>query len=74
MTLILNVSQIIISLIIIGLVLIQDRSSDMGGIFGGGGEGGGFYQARRGLEKIIFASTIVAVILFTGLALAHFLV
>lgn len=73
MILILNVSQIVVSLIIIGLVLLQDRSSDVGGIFGGG-EGGGFYQARRGLEKIIFMSTIVAIVLFTGLALAHFLI
>jgi len=73
MTLILNVSQIIVSLLIIGLVLIQDRSSDAGGIFGGG-DTGGFYQARRGLEKIIFALTIIAIIIFTGLAIAHFLI
>lgn len=74
LTLILNVAQIAVSLVIIGLVLLQDRSSDVGGIFGGGGEAGGFYQARRGLEKLVFSATIVSVVIFTGLALAHFLI
>ncbi|MBI2278817.1 MAG: preprotein translocase subunit SecG [Candidatus Brennerbacteria bacterium] len=61
--------QIIISLIVIGLVLIQERAGGMSGIFGGGG--GTPYYARRGVEKGIFYATIVAVALFALLALLN---
>ncbi len=57
-----------VSVMVIGLVLIQERSSGVGGVFGGG-EGGGFYQRRRGLEKIVFISTIVFGIIFAALSI-----
>jgi len=59
--------QVIISVIIVVLILLQERSAGLSGIFGG--EGGGFYQTRRGLEKIIFVSTIILLAAFVGLAL-----
>lgn len=59
--------QISIAIAIVILILLQERSAGLSGIFGGG-EGGGFYQTRRGLEKIIFVSTVVLVIIFVGLA------
>jgi len=62
-------AQIAISLILIFLILLQERSSGVGGAFGGGA--GGFYQARRGLEKTVFISTIVLTVLFAGLALLN---
>ena len=62
--------QIIVSIVLITVILLQERSSGAGGAFGGGG-GGGLYQSRRGLEKVIFISTIVLVILFAGLALLN---
>lgn len=58
--------QIVISIVLIVLILLQERSSGLSGIFGG--EGGGFYQTRRGLENIIFVSTIVLAVAFAGLA------
>jgi len=64
----LRISQIIISILVIALILIQERSSGLSGVLGGGGEGSS-YQTRRGLEKIIFYGTIVAVVIFIGLAL-----
>jgi len=62
--------QIVVSIVLITVILIQERSSGAGGAFGGGG-GGGLYQSRRGLEKVVFISTIVLVILFAGLALLN---
>jgi protein translocase SecG subunit len=59
--------QIILSVVIITLILLQERSSGMSGLLGG--SGGGFYQARRGLERILFYSTIVLCITFVLLAL-----
>ena len=59
--------QIILAVAIIGLILLQERSSGMSGLLGG--EGIGFYQARRGAEKIIFYATIILIILFVAVAL-----
>lgn len=58
--------QIALAIIIIVLILLQERSSGMSGLLGG--SGGGFYQARRGMERTIFYATIVLVILFVALA------
>jgi protein translocase SecG subunit len=63
----LAIIQIILSVVIIGLILLQERSSGMSGLLGG--SGGGLYQTRRGFEKIVFYATIVAAALFIVLAL-----
>lgn len=68
----LTIAQVIISIILIVLVLLQERSSGLSGIFGGGG--GTPYQTRRGLEKVIYKGTIVAAIIFAGLAILNLLV
>ncbi len=73
MRIILAVSQVIISVIIIVLILLQERSAGLSGIFGGG-EGGAFYQTRRGMEKTIFAATIALAIIFLGLSIAQLLI
>lgn len=67
-----TIAQIAVSVLVIILVLIQERSSAGGvaGILGGGGDSG-FYQTRRGLERIIFVLTIILVIAFAGLALLN---
>ncbi|MFA6354704.1 MAG: preprotein translocase subunit SecG [Candidatus Paceibacterota bacterium] len=64
---ILSVLQIIIAAAIVVLIILQERSAGLSGIFGGG-DSGGFYHARRGMEKAIFTSTVVLTILFIGLA------
>ena len=64
--LMLAILQIILAIAIIALILLQERSSGMSGLFGGGE--GGFYQARRGMEKMIFSATIILAVLFVGLA------
>lgn len=61
------IAQIAISVLLVVLILLQERSAGLSGIFGG--EGGGFYQTRRGLEKTIFASTIILAVVFVALAI-----
>ena len=61
-----SIIQIILAIAIIVLILLQERSSGVSGLLGG--DGGGTYQTRRGMEKTIFYSTIVLVILFAGIA------
>jgi protein translocase SecG subunit len=60
------------SLGLIALILLQERSSGLSGIFGG--EGGGFYQTRRGMERWLFIATIVLGAVFVGSAIAHFII
>ena len=64
---VISIVQIVISIALIILILLQERSSGLSGVFGGGGAE--FYQRRRGLEKIIFGATIVLVIAFAVLSL-----
>jgi len=68
-----NIAQIAISVIIVGLILLQERESGLSGLFGGG-DMGGVYQARRGLEKGIFIATIVLAVIFVGLSIASLVI
>lgn len=61
-------SQITVAVLLIIFILLQERTSGLSGVLGGDSEGG-FYQTRRGLEKIIFSGTIVLAIVFAVLAL-----
>ncbi len=63
---ILTILQLIISVVLVVLILLQERSAGLSGIFGGEG---GFYQTRRGLEKIIIRSTVVLAALFMIIAI-----
>jgi protein translocase SecG subunit len=63
----LNITLVVVSVIVVGLILLQDRTSGTGGVFGGG-EAGGVYQRRRGLEKGLFVATIILAIAFTVLS------
>ena len=59
----LAIAQIVISIIVIGLILLQQRSSGAGSAFGGG-TGESFYEKRRGMEKLVFFGTILSVAIF----------
>ena len=60
----LNVAQIIISVALIAIILLQVRSgSSVGGMFGGGDTS--VYRTRRGVERTIFNMTV-------GLSIAFF--
>lgn len=63
---IIPIAQIVIAVLLVALILLQERSAGLSGLFGG--ESGGFYQTRRGLEKTIFYATIVLSVVFVALA------
>ncbi len=71
MSKILNIIQIIISVLLITCILLQSRGSGLSGLFGGGGE---IYRTRRGLEKTIFTATVVLAVIFLGLGVARLIV
>lgn len=61
-----QVIQIIISITIIALVLLQAKGAGLGGIFGGDG---GVYRTRRGVEKTLYQATIALAIIFFVISL-----
>jgi len=64
----LNLAQLLISFVLIVVVLLQTRGTDVGAAFGGGGGGGSSFRTRRGLEKTLFQLTIILAIIFVGIS------
>jgi protein translocase SecG subunit len=62
--------QILLSVFLIALVLIQRTSAQIGGAFGGNDNWSSAYHTRRGFERWMFVATIVIGILFIVSALA----
>ena len=64
---ILNVAIIIVSIALIASVLVQSKGVGLGGLTGG--DSGGVYTQRRGIEKVMFYITIALSVVFLLLAL-----
>jgi preprotein translocase subunit SecG len=58
-----NLLQIIISVTLIIVVLLQVKGSGFGAALGGM-SGGSTFRTKRGLEKTLFQATIILVIVF----------
>ena len=65
------IAEIIVSLIVIGLILLQERGGGLGGLFGGGAGDTSLYQTRRGFSRVIFIGTIIAIAFLAILALLN---
>ncbi len=65
-----TVIQIILGILLVLVILLQQKGTGLGTSFGGGM---GFYRTKRGAEKLMFYATIglsVAFILFALIGLA----
>ena len=67
MRIFLIVAQIVVSCLLAGLILLQANGTGLGNsaLFGGSGE---FYSSKRGVERAVFAGTIVLTALFATLS------
>ncbi len=68
----LNIVQIILGVVLIGLILFEVRGSGRGGAFGG--VQSGIIRKRRGAELLLFRLTIGAALLFFLVAMINVLV
>ncbi|MDD5750435.1 MAG: preprotein translocase subunit SecG [Candidatus Pacebacteria bacterium] len=68
---ILLVLQISIPVLLMVCILVQQKGTALGSSFGG--EGGGFYMKKRGLEKKVFWASIVLAALFIAISLLNLL-
>ena len=63
----LNIAMIITSIALIASVILQRKGAGLGGLTGG--DAGGVFTARRGVEKLLFRVTIGLSLLFFALAI-----
>ena len=57
-----NIAQIILSAALIAAIILQSKGAGLGGLTGG--EAGGVFRTRRGLEKTMFQFTIILSAIF----------
>lgn len=69
MTTYLDLALVVVSIALIVLVLLQSRGAGLGGLTGG--DLGGSYHVRRGVERLVFNLTIGLSFLFFLLAILN---
>ena len=60
------VAQMVLSVALVMVVLLQVRGGGLGGIFG---QPDSVYRTKRGVEKVIFQLTLVLIVLFVAVSL-----
>lgn len=61
-----NVVQIVLAILLIVVVLLQQKGAGLSGIFGGSSN---VYSTKRGIDKILHYGTIALSVIFFGVAL-----
>ena len=72
MDFILQITQIIVAVLLVVLIMMQQRGTALGSAFGG--ESGGAYSTRRGIQKKMFTATIGLAVIFIALAIAGLII
>jgi preprotein translocase subunit SecG len=63
--------QLLVSISLIALILLQAKGVGLGRAWGGGGE---FYKSKRGVEKVVFQTTVALAIVFMVTSLLSLIV
>ena len=58
---VLNILEIIVAILLIGVILLQVQGSGLSSAFGGGGE---FYRSKQSIEKLLIWATVILCALF----------
>lgn len=58
-----GIVQIVVSVLLVVTIILQQRGSEAGIAFGGGGES---FRSKRGMEKFLFYSTIILAVIFAA--------
>jgi preprotein translocase subunit SecG len=64
--------MIITSIALIASIILQSKGAGLGGLTGG--DAGGIFTARRGVEKLLFRVTIILSFVFFFLAIVSVIV
>ncbi|MDP2671470.1 MAG: preprotein translocase subunit SecG [bacterium] len=63
--------QIVVACLLVVVIIMQNKGSGVGSIFGGGSV---VYRSRRGVEKLLHYATIVLALSFAVLSLSSVLI
>ena len=66
----LYIIQIVIAVALVTAILFQVKGGGLGGIFG---QADSVFRTKRGIEKYLFISTIVLVVIFVALSIVSML-
>jgi len=66
----LNIIQIVVSIALVAVILLQVKGGGIGGIFG---QSESVFRTKRGIERWLFIGTIVLVIIFVALSMISML-
>jgi len=66
----LKIIQIVISVLLIVVILLQNKGAALGGVFGGNNA---VFLTKRGIEKKLFMATIILAVLFFAISLGSIL-
>jgi preprotein translocase subunit SecG len=61
-----QITQIVLSILLVVVILLQHRGTGLGGAFGGEAN---VYRSRRGIEDFLYKATIVIAVLFVGFSI-----
>jgi len=64
----LNLIQVISAVLLITVILLQNRGTGLGSVFGGASN---VYRTKRGVERVLFWATIVLAVIFLVTALLN---
>jgi preprotein translocase subunit SecG len=64
----LQIAQIILSVLLVFILMLQLRGGGLGSIFGADQTE---FRSRRGVEKTMFQLTIILAVMFLGLSIAN---
>lgn len=65
---ILSIVGIVVSVLLVVAIILQQRGSGLGTMFGGGG--GEVYRSKRGAEKFLYNATIILAVMLVAIAVA----
>ena len=61
-----NIIQFILAALLVAVILLQQKGTGLSGVFGGSSN---IYSTKRGVDRILYLSTIVISVIFFGLSL-----
>ncbi|HSR89312.1 MAG TPA: preprotein translocase subunit SecG [Candidatus Udaeobacter sp.] len=61
-----NIIQFILAALLVTVILLQQKGTGLSGVFGGSSN---IYSTKRGVDKILYFSTIIISIVFFSLSL-----
>lgn len=66
-----TVVQIVISIFLVIIIMLQSKGAGLGRAWGGEAS---FYHTKKGLEKVLFITTIVLALLFFVVSILNFII